>query len=238
MQEGVGEVLFPVDADQAHYLTVMTNRWRWRNPPTTPVRPPITSVPPPPTMRMVTHQHHHHASVTPPPRRTHGMPLTRCGLVVGEGEGAQLGEGQTPLGWPAPRPHFIDVKPLPPDVGAVGMGAVMREDIKVDAPRPSQDTHTNTPTDGENPHGKPEHLVEETGIDVGVGDPDGGAGAGGEEGGAGCLVVSVDSSRAASLTRTCKWSGYKKVNINNNIEPVCFVYLSADSWKFVYITIS
>ncbi|KAG7170427.1 hypothetical protein Hamer_G025239 [Homarus americanus] len=89
---------------------------------------PITSVPPRP--REDDHP------PAPPPRLRHTPPRRTpvCPNPVwagGREGGAQLGEGQTPLGC-APVLSLLDVKPLPPDVGPVGMGAVMQEDIKVD----------------------------------------------------------------------------------------------------------
>nr|XP_053630404.1 uncharacterized protein LOC128687074 [Cherax quadricarinatus] len=174
MQEGLPELVFPVEADQAHYLTLMTAPCGWR--------------PPTPT-----HQEARPLTPTSPPA-TAGGALTRYGLVVGEGEGVQLGEGRAP-------------HPTPPPSSGVGV-----QDEGAGACLPIN----STPTDDTRP---PQHEVlvhlADTLMDVGVDDAVGGVDAavgvddtvGGPD-----VVVCVDSSRAASLTRTCRWSGYKKVN--------------------------
>lgn len=167
-------MVFPVEADQAHYLTIMTNRCRWRTPSPAHDGPQAA-----------------HREAEP-----EGAALTRCGLVVGEGDGVPLGEGLVP------RPQLGVDK----DVGVVEEDSCtpLGEEGASSLPYHPQ-THTHP---GEDPW---------AGVDVQevVGD---------EEADVECLVVSLDSSRAASLTRTCKWAGYKKVNTTPTISLGVDVY--------------
>ncbi|XP_063601904.1 uncharacterized protein LOC134778016 [Penaeus indicus] len=199
MQEGVQpDMLFPVDADQAHYLTVMTNRWRWRTPSPgydssdhAPSPAPSSAPSPlkPSSSRSSTaspsagvgpaHSRNRPASrdavATPD---LDGVALTRCGLVVGEGEGVPLGDGQIPS----------------PTWAGIEAGD---SDAKAGADEASGGSEA-----------APELALRATRRDDDEDDDGGDAG-----GVAADVVVSLDSSRAASLTRTCKWAGYKKIQL-------------------------
>lgn len=166
------DLLFPVEADQAHYLTVMTNRWRWRTP--SPA--------------------HEEARPCHSPSLLEGGAVTRCGLVVGEGEGVPLGECHAPP--PSPTPQARDVGVAWQCVG------VSEENMGADRKSPERKV-SSSEAEASRADASPESSSDVGGVDVGVGVA---------EEGAGCLVVSLDSSRAASLTRTCRWSGFKKVN--------------------------
>lgn len=195
MQEGAPpDMLFPVDADQAHYLTVMTNRWRWRTPSPgydssdrapSPASSPASSPLKPSSSRSSTASPSAGLGPTHPRTRPalavatpdlDGVALTRCGLVVGEGEGVPLGDGQIPS------PTWAGIE--------AGDG-----DTKAGADEASGGSEAALAL-----------ALEATRRDDDEDDDDGGAG-----GMAVDVVVSLDSSRAASLTRTCKWAGYKKV---------------------------
>ncbi|XP_069971150.1 apoptosis-stimulating of p53 protein 2 isoform X5 [Penaeus vannamei] len=195
MQEGAPpDMLFPVDADQAHYLTVMTNRWRWRTPSPgydssdrapSPASSPASSPLKPSSSRSSTASPSAGLGPTHPRTRPalavatpdlDGVALTRCGLVVGEGEGVPLGDGQIPS------PTWAGIE--------AGDG-----DTKAGADEASGGSEAALAL-----------ALEATRRDDDEDDDDGGAG-----GMAVDVVVSLDSSRAASLTRTCKWAGYKKL---------------------------
>lgn len=191
-------MLFPVDADQAHYLTVMTNRWRWRTPspgydssdhaPPSPAPSPAPSPHKPSSSRSSTASPlagfgPAHPKTRPAPRDAvaagdlDGVALTRCGLVVGEGEGAPLGDGQVPS------PAWIEASDRDAKPGGDEASGSSEAEPGLKTTKRDDDEDDEDDDGGDSGAGG---LV----VDV---------------------VVSLDSSRAASLTRTCKWAGYKKV---------------------------
>lgn len=238
MQESApGDMLFPVDADQAHYLTVMTNRWRWRTPspgydnapsnassnaldqsnsapsPLKPARSRSSTTSP--SLESAHLLHHHRLSPTASPTDPEGVALTRCGLIVGEGEGVPLGDGQScpSPSWAASEICDIDVKP-------------------------HQNAHHHRPP----PPADDDEAEAEAGVDEASGDSEvtlllltegmtkgDDSDPGGREAnhtdGQKDFVFSIDSSRAASLTRTCKWAGYKKVTCS------CTTPISVHVWS-------
>ncbi|XP_066983103.1 apoptosis-stimulating of p53 protein 2 isoform X5 [Macrobrachium rosenbergii] len=263
MQEGICEILFPVDADQEHYLSVMTNRWRWRTPspgqdsqqnarsslstPTGELEPPAS---PPPLLgrtsparcrfslcqesgsAYLVSSPSREAAPLPPEDIMEGAAVTSCGLVVGPGEGAELGDdGQEVEEEEEARDHRFDQSTTPswrPTKDAFDI------DVEVEPLPKDENDPDPTKEEAESKRRRDRDigiplvvgLVKEANLDI-ARKPSAGADEGtasvpeegaveGDEGGkdvggVGCVVVSLDSSRAASLTRTCRWAGYKKL---------------------------
>ncbi|CAL4073741.1 unnamed protein product, partial [Meganyctiphanes norvegica] len=216
--------LFHEEADQEHYLTVMTNAWRASRTPS-----PAHSTQ---ALLQVSTQNLLQTQAPSPTHSTHnllqpGYPFyrqessarTSCGFVTGEGDGAPLTEGfnmREPSPVVEPLTSHITSSPVgctrdtSPSLEVVDTCPPL-EAVDTSPPLEAVDTSSNLPpieadepsinNTGDENSAFHEVVVSEVDVPlqdvVPVADK--------------VVVVACHSAKAASLARTCRWGGYKKV---------------------------